>query len=310
MHHIEHFSQGLLTPLLGYALSVVGSLLGLVFAARARSTRPAGRVRWLACAPLALGGTGIWAMHFIATMGFAVSGAVIRYDVTLTALSALVSIAVVGGGLIVVSYGGPRPLPLLGGGLLTGCGVASMHYLGMAAMNTTVEISYAPGTVLLSVVIAVAMATAALWFSLRVRGRLFTLGAAMLIGVAATGMHYTGMFAMSVTGAGPAEPPPGAEAIDFLVPLLVGISLLTVGLLMAVMLAPSETELRSEAELLARIEERRERTGPLPRVTGVPPLGGAAARRDRPASGPGRPGDGTAGGAGGRPSPPDPRSRP
>src|SRR5690606_15926564 len=57
MHHIEHFSQGLLTPLLGYALSVVGSLLGLVFAARARSTRPAGRVRWLACAALALGGT-------------------------------------------------------------------------------------------------------------------------------------------------------------------------------------------------------------------------------------------------------------
>ncbi|WP_229788311.1 MHYT domain-containing protein [Thermopolyspora flexuosa] len=301
-------------------MSVVGSLLGLLFAARARSTEGAARVRRLAGSALALGGTGIWVMHFIAMMGFSVSGATIRYDVMLTAASAVVAVVVVGAGLLLVSYGGTRPAPLLGGGLLTGCGVASMHYLGMAAMNTTVRLSYDPVTVVLSVVIAVAAATVALWFSLRVRGRLLTLGAALLMGVAVTGMHYTGMFAMSVTGTGSSEPPPGAAPIDFLVPLLVGISLLTIGLLMAVMLSPSEKELRSEAELLARIERRREQEDPPPATGGRhrgPAVrhGGPQPQRRAgrtPASGPGWPGNGGPGAAGpdDRPSLFDPRSRP
>lgn len=315
MHHINHFSQGLITPLLAYLMSVIGSLLGLLFAARARGTRGAARVRWLVGAALALGGTGIWVMHFIAMMGFSISGAAIRFDVTLTALSALVAVVVVGAGLLLVSYGGARPAPLLGGGLLTGLGVASMHYLGMAAMNTTVTISYAPGTVLLSMVIAVAAATVALWFSLRVRGTLLTLGAAMLMGIAVTGMHYTGMAAMGVSGEATTALPSGAAAIDFLVPLLVGISLLTVGLLMAVMLSPSEKEMRSEAELLARIEERREQTGPLPRATVVPPLrNGASPYQGRPQARPRAEGPAPGGGLGepgavDRPSLFDPRSR-
>lgn len=309
MHHVDHFSQGLITPLLGYAMSVVGSLLGLLFAARARGTTGAARVRWLVGAALSLGGTGIWVMHFIAMMGFSVSGATIRYDVGLTALSALVAVVVVGAGLLLVSYGGARPGPLLGGGLLTGLGVASMHYMGMAAMNTTVEITYDPVTVALSMVIAVAAATVALWFSLRVRGNLLTLGAAMLMGVAVSGMHYTGMFAISVTGQATDALPPGAAPIDFLVPLLVGISLLTVGLLMAVMLSPSEKEMASEAELLARIEERREQTGPIPRATAVPPAPNGSPYRG---AAPRRRANGGAGGRSGVPDRPslfDPRSR-
>ncbi len=305
MHHINHFSQGLITPLLAYAMSVIGSLLGLLFTARARGAQGAARVRWLLGAALALGGTGIWVMHFIAMMGFSITLAPIRFDVRLTVVSAVVAVVVVGAGLLLVSYGGARPAPLLGGGLLTGLGVLSMHYMGMAAMNTTVDLSYDPITVLLSMVIAVAASTTALWFTIRVTGVLRTLGAALLMGIAVTGMHYTGMFALSVSGSVGNELPPGAAAIDFLVPLLVGISLLTVGLLMAVMLSPSEKEMRSEAELLARIEERRERMpAPPPAANVMPPAGRHTAYGGgmRQAAPPPEPSD--------RPSLFDPRSRP
>jgi NO-binding membrane sensor protein with MHYT domain len=257
MSHIDHFAFGLITPLAAYLMSSVGSLLGLLLTARARGAQGASRLRWLAGGALSIGGTGIWVMHFIAMMGFSVTGTQIRYDVPLTALSAVIAVLVVGAGLVMVSRGGDRIAPLLGGGLLTGLGVAGMHYLGMYAMNMTGTVHYDPIMVGLSVLIAVTAATVALWFTLRVRGVLATSGAALLMGVAVCGMHYTGMFSMSVQAVTAAGPVTGARGIDFLLPLLVGISLLTLGLLLGVILSPNEQEMRTDAELLAQLEQRR-----------------------------------------------------
>jgi NO-binding membrane sensor protein with MHYT domain len=254
MHHINHFSHGLLTPVLAYLMSVVGSLLGLLLTARARGKHGAARVRWLLGAALSIGGTAIWVMHFIAMTGFAVDGVIIRYDVFFTALSAVVAIVVVGAGVLIVSHGGENLSRLLAGGLLTGIGVAGMHYLGMAALNMYADISYNPVVVALSLLIAIVAATVALWFTQRVRGVLPTTGAAMIMGIAVAGMHYTGMFGMSVDGVTAMAIPAGAEVIDFIVPLLIGISLVTFGLLMVVALSPTEAEMRSDAELAARIE--------------------------------------------------------
>jgi NO-binding membrane sensor protein with MHYT domain len=276
MHHINQFSHGLITLLLAYFMSVVGSLLGLLFTSRARSAEGGARVRWLLGAALSIGGTAIWVMHFIAMMGFAVTGATIRYSVPLTAISAVVAVVVVGAGALLVSYGGERLDRLFAGGLLTGLGVAGMHYLGMAAMNITVGIGYNPAVVALSVIIAIVASTVALWFTLRVRGVLPTAGAALIMGVAVTGMHYTGMYSMSLDGTVEPGLPAGVEAIDFLVPLLVGISLVTIGLLMAVMLSPSEDEMRTETELLARIQERRTQSATLS------PGGAAISRSPKP----------------------------
>jgi NO-binding membrane sensor protein with MHYT domain len=244
------------TPVLAYVMSAIGSLLGLLLTSRARMAEGASRARWLLGAALSIGGTGIWVMHFIAMMGFDVSGSQIRYNVPLTALSALVAVLVVGGGLFLVSRGGGRVPYLLGGGLLAGLGVAAMHYLGMFAMNMTAYVNYDPIVVTLSVLIAVVAATVALWFTVRIEGAIATTGAALMMGVAVTGMHYTGMFAMSVRLVAGGGVPAGARAIDFLLPLLVGISLLTMGLLLSVLLSPSERELREDAEMLARLRER------------------------------------------------------
>ncbi|MEV5503945.1 MHYT domain-containing protein [Nonomuraea fuscirosea] len=260
--------------MLAYIMSSVGSMLGLLLTSRARLTRGRETKFWLVGAAFAIGGTGIWTMHFIAMLGFSVHGSVIRYDVPLTAASAILAVVVVGMGLFLASHGATRGGAgtgfLLGGGVLTGLGVAGMHYLGMAAMNMSGMVSYDPVIVTLSVLIAVAAATVALWFTLRVSGALRIGGAALVMGVAVSGMHYTGMYSMSVAAHTEMMPVAGAQAIDFLLPLIVGISLITVGLLLTVILSPSEKELRSEQEYRRRLRARDDEGAPEVDLFGTP----------------------------------------
>lgn len=262
MSHVDHFSYGLLTPVLAYVMSSVGCMLGLLLTAKARAMGGAARARWLAGGALSIGGTGIWVMHFVAMMGFAVGGGQIRYDVPLTVGSALLAVVVVGAGLFLVSYQGEKPLSLLSGGVLTGLGVAGMHYLGMFAMNMSAQVSYDPLLVGLSVLIAIAASTVALWFTLRVSGALATGGAALIMALAVCGMHYTGMFALEVRPLISLTPVQGARGVDFMLPTLALVSLLTLGLLLAVILSPSQRELENDAALLARLEDRRDENRP------------------------------------------------
>ncbi|MET9339717.1 MHYT domain-containing protein [Nonomuraea sp. NPDC003804] len=255
---MNHFTQGPLTPILAYVMSCMGSMLGLRLTAQANASTGSSRARWLIGAAISIGGTGIWVMHFIAMMGFDVEGTEIRYDVPLTVASALVAVVVVGAGLFLVSFGRAKALALLGGGLLTGLGVAAMHYMGMYAMNMSAHVTYDPVFVGASVVIAVVAATVALWFTLRVRRALAITGAALIMGVAVAGMHYTGMFGMSVqlhTASGHVA---GADALSFLVPLMTVVSLITLTMLLMVILSPSQAEMQEDAELMARLEMRRQ----------------------------------------------------
>ncbi len=253
MTDLYHFTYGLLTPLLAYVMSCIGSALGLLCTARARGVTGAARGRWLTLAAVSIGGTGIWVMHFIAMLGFSVSGSGIRYDVGLTMLSMVIAVVVVGIGLLIVGFGGERLVPLLGGGTITGLGVASMHYTGMAAVQLHGVIHYDGVKVGASIVIAVVAATAALLFALRVRGPWATAAAALIMGVAVSGMHYTAMAAMSVRLVDDHTTLNGANAFEFLLPLIIGISLVAGGLLGVIALSPNEDELRAEAEMMQRI---------------------------------------------------------
>ncbi|AIJ21809.1 integral membrane protein [Amycolatopsis methanolica 239] len=101
---------GWITPVLSYVMACVGSALGLRCMVRALSATGRSRRHWLVNGAMAIG-TGIWTMHFIAMMGFGVTGSEIRYDVPLTVLSLLVAIAVVGIGVFAVGYLVPRRSP-------------------------------------------------------------------------------------------------------------------------------------------------------------------------------------------------------
>jgi NO-binding membrane sensor protein with MHYT domain len=252
---MEHFTYGPVTPVLGFLMSCVGACLALLCVPRARATSGTGRLRWLLLAAFSLGGTGIWTMHFIAMLGFSVPGEKVRYDIALTLLSMLVGVTAVGVGLAIVIQRGSAWRPLLTGGTVTGLGVASMHYLGMAAMQTATPITYNPGIVALSVFVAVFAATAALWATLNVRRRLASIGAVPVMGLAVTGMHYIGMASMGTSGHRTHLVEHGARAAQFLAPLIIGISMVTLISLFIVALWPNVEEMAADRDFDRRINK-------------------------------------------------------
>ncbi|MFG1885070.1 MHYT domain-containing protein [Micromonospora sp. NPDC049102] len=253
MADINHFEYGWITPALSYALSVLGSILGLVCAGRIRTARTAGqRAWWGLLSAWALGGTAIWAMHFMAMLGFAVDGARIRYDVPLTAASTVIAVVAVGIGLAIVGTGQLKPVRLVAGGVFTGAGVAAMHYTGMAAMRLNGSLGYDTTRVVLSVVIAVVAATVALWLAMTVRRGLAIFGSALVMGVAVNGMHFTGMSALSVHLHERSGGATGAGVSALLVPIVVAVIFGVVGLLYALLAAPTDDDLAATAYLDAR----------------------------------------------------------
>ncbi|MFE2270778.1 MHYT domain-containing protein [Streptomyces lavendulae] len=223
MGHLDHAAYGWLTPALSYVMASIGAALGLRCTVRALAATGTSRRNWLLTAASAIG-TGIWTMHFVAMLGFHVTGTEIHYNVPLTVLSLFVAVLVVGAGVFAVGYGtahGRRSLVL--GGLTTGLGVASMHYLGMAALRLHGRVSYDPLTVGLSVVIAVAAATAALWAALNIKSPAAVAVASLVMGLAVSSMHYTGMLAVSVHVTPSDRALPGATALQFIFPLAVGL---------------------------------------------------------------------------------------
>ncbi|MFD4713311.1 MHYT domain-containing protein [Streptomyces sp. NPDC058430] len=222
MGHLDHATFGWLTPVLSYVMASIGAALGLRCTVRALGTTGRSRRNWLITAASAIG-TGIWTMHFVAMLGFGVTGTEIRYDVPLTVLSLVVAVAVVGVGVFAVGYSRDRNRALALGGLTTGLGVASMHYLGMAALRLHGQVRYDPLLVGLSVAIAVVAATAALWAGLNIKSPAAVAVASLVMGGAVSSMHYTGMMAVSVKVASSAAALPGATAMQFIFPLAVGL---------------------------------------------------------------------------------------
>jgi NO-binding membrane sensor protein with MHYT domain len=255
MSHFNDFSYGALNPVLGYLISCVGCFLGLRCTTRARAYQGAARARWLILAALAIATTGIWVMHFVAMLGFTIPGQTIRYNVPITILSMVIAVVVVGIGTFIVGFAKQGTWPLLLGGVVIGLGVASMHYLGMSAIRVQDTVSYNLGLVAASVVIAVIAGTAALWAALRLDSLWSTIIASMIMGVAVSGMHYTGMAALRIT------PDPGlsvntsatASATAFLLPLILGLS--TLGFIFSAVIAmsPTAAEIIEEAALMQRI---------------------------------------------------------
>jgi NO-binding membrane sensor protein with MHYT domain len=277
--HINDFTYGPVTPVLGFMMSSLGCFLGLRCATRARASAGAPRVRWLLLATVSIATTGIWVMHFVAMLGFTIPGQTITYSVPVTAASMLIAVVVVGIGLLIVGFGSSGWRTLLLGGVIIGFGVASMHYIGMAAMKMPDTVRYNNTLVVLSVVIAVVAGTAALWAALRLATVWSTLVASLIMGVAVSGMHYTGIAAMHVYG----TPSPGmlaamsggVSAQAFLLPLIVGISLLAFALTVIISLSPTEAEMREDAALMASLAGQH----------AAPPA--RAHRAGRPGEGPG-----------------------
>ncbi len=179
-------------------VAILASYTAMDMAARIAASQGQSARWWLAGGAFAMG-TGIWSMHFIGMLAFSLP-IPMGYDPLITLLSLLIAIASSAFALWLVCQE-ELPWPRLGcGALLMGAGVAGMHYTGMAAMRMMPGIQYTPFLVVLSVVIAVGASGAALWIAFLLRKgssrvRLFRAGAAVVMGIAIAGMHYTAMAA-------------------------------------------------------------------------------------------------------------------
>lgn len=185
-----------LLVVISFVVAILASYTALNMAGRVvGSTGVAARI-WLTGGGIAMG-IGIWAMHFIGMLAMDVSMR-LNYNLPQTALSMFIAIGASLFALWLVSRDHLRRRRLSTGAVILGTGIVAMHYTGMAALQVEPAIVWDMRWVALSVVIALLASLAALWLTFRLRRdaaqvALMRAGAAVLMGVAIAGMHYTGM---------------------------------------------------------------------------------------------------------------------
>jgi PAS domain S-box-containing protein len=190
----KDFNLGLV--FLSYLVAVTASHVTLLLAARVRDPHSTSWRVWVVCGGFAMG-IGIWSMHFVATLALKLPIRVM-YDLSLTALSWVFAIVACGAAFIMLRRMTGKHHEFLLPGALIGIGIAAMHYTGDASMRLSPGITYDPTLFIASIVIAMAAATAALWiaFHLARQKAVFTnFGAALVMGAAVVGMHFTAVAA-------------------------------------------------------------------------------------------------------------------
>ncbi|SNT34792.1 diguanylate cyclase/phosphodiesterase [Noviherbaspirillum humi] len=233
------------------------------------------RHAWLAGGALAMG-FGIWCMHFLGMLSFSLP-IPLGYDLGITALSLAIAVLVSYAALHLATRGNLRWRELVASGCAMGLGIAAMHYTGMAAMRMAPGIDYDPALLLLSVAIAMAAATAALWLAssrhLRQAGKIYRrrVGAALLMGAAIAGMHYTGMAAANFPLGSICTAASGISPNWLAVTIAVAtFSILAITLVLSVLDARLEVRTNSFVQSLRKVNEELQHQATHDALTGLP----------------------------------------
>ena len=193
-------SYNQLLVIASFIVAFLASYTALDMAGRVATSTGKVALVWLLGGGFAMG-VGIWSMHFIGMLAMNLP-MVMSYSGSLTLLSMAIAIAASIFALWIVCDGELPWYRLLGGALVMGSGVVAMHYTGMAALMVDPAIVWDWRWIWLSVAIALVASGAALWMAFHLRHgagplTLMRSGAALVMGVAIAGMHYTGMAAAS-----------------------------------------------------------------------------------------------------------------
>ncbi len=200
---ITHHEYNLGLVLLSYIVASIASFTALELARRVTQARGVAATWWLVAGACSMG-TGIWSMHFIGMLAYK-AHTPLSYDVPITLLSLAVAIVSSAFALYIGSRGVVRAMRLAASGTLMGAGIAGMHYTGMQAMRMEAAVHYDPTLFALSIVIAVVVSAVALWLVFKFSSQAqearfrYKVAAALVMGFAICGMHYTGMEAVYYT---------------------------------------------------------------------------------------------------------------
>src|SRR5246500_3382882 len=190
---------------LSVLIAMFASYAALDLAGRVTAAGGWTRAVWLLGGAGAMG-TGIWSMHYIGMLAFILPIPVAyHWPTVLLSLFAAILASVIA--LYMVSRQKMGVSRAVGGSALMGAGIASMHYIGMAAMRLPAICQFNSSLVVMSVVFAVLISFAALWITFHFRDEKNGIGweklaGAVVMGAAIPVMHYTGMAAASFTPSG------------------------------------------------------------------------------------------------------------
>ncbi|WBL79072.1 EAL domain-containing protein [Bradyrhizobium xenonodulans] len=189
---VEHdWRLVLLAGLVCFVASIVAvSIFHRAIAARART-----RLIWIAIAGAAIG-YGIWATHFVAMLAYE-PGVTTGYGIVLTALSLAAAMLLTSGGFG-VAVGDTGRWRAAAGGVIVGGGIASMHYLGMWALEVPGRVTWSVDLVFVSIILGMCLGYAALAVALRYQDHWGTLAAAVLLTLAIVSHHFTAMGAVQI----------------------------------------------------------------------------------------------------------------
>src|SRR6266850_1046430 len=222
------------------------------------AAKPLARRSWVSAGAVTMG-VGVWAMHFLGMLAYRVPVRV-SYDVWVTLASVVPAVLASGIMLHVISQARISPGRLVLGGGLMGAGIGVMHYTGMAAMRMNAVMRYDPVLFVISVIVAVVLATTALYAKFLASGRhggvhrhwWIKLGAALVMGCAVAGMHYTGMAASYVFPSASSQPVADGLASTFLALWVSVATVLITGLAIFVTVVDSRLEAAAHSERLSR----------------------------------------------------------
>lgn len=182
---------------LSYLVASLASYVALDFASHLRrQDLPVNKNIILMGGAFALG-AGIWSMHFVGMLAFHMDMAM-SYDPLITLFSLVIAVIVAYFVLDIIQTRKITIINIGGSAVLLGLGICAMHYTGMAAMEMDATLLYTPWIFSLSVLIAIAASGAALMIAFNIPistkfEMIYKLVAALIMGVAICGMHYTGM---------------------------------------------------------------------------------------------------------------------
>ncbi|WP_100012957.1 EAL domain-containing protein [Lentibacillus sediminis] len=243
---------------LSVIIAIFASYTALDLGGRVFHSRGWRKTGWLVGGAVTMG-IGIWSMHFVGMIAYE-HVMVMSYDpfvvflsIAAACLGALIS-------LFVVSHKTLKLSRLIVSGLFMGAAISSMHYIGMAAMDT-VTISYDPFYFSLSILVAIIASMTALKLLFEFSHRtgsmqllLLKLSGAVLMGVAIAGMHYIGMHAATVQGMNHSAANPGA--LDSTV-IAIGIAIFTI-LMQSFLIFGTVTDRRQTMQAL-KLKENEQR---------------------------------------------------
>ena len=223
---------------LSVVIAICASYAALNLAGRVTAARNSARIAWLMGGAVAMG-TGIWSMHYTGMLAYHLSVPV-YYHIPTVILSLVAAIVASLIALFVVSRPHINFVHVAAGSLLMAAGISSMHYTGMASMRLSAMHHWDMTFVVLSVVIALVVALAALGltFLFREEGHDKVLKGicAIIMGFAIPAMHYTAMAAVTYTPM--PDTPDMTNAVDISVFANVAIIVVTFVVLGSVFLIP------------------------------------------------------------------------